>query len=266
MDSNPALVFRIAQMWVIPPEHSTENWNVICSLKSLCTQQIVGLDIFSTSALWVSLVDSVQQSLIPICPFLYHFWSKMDLGACFCYCQSLMKLSLLCCGSLGQLPQSRQMRGWFDLPRCVCKSPLPTAAWFGELLPHSWVSAGCVEFTLKEKLELPWWCSGHRSCCAMFHLPVWGRVGGEWHCWKRANCLLFPQRKRGKTFLFAQAGGWHREKHENWDGVVILHFPQLVFTFCVMQNDCNWECIWDKLPLWLSNMSALLFYVYMSGL
>lgn len=77
-------------------------------------------------------------------------------------------------------------------------------------------------------------------------------VGSVRHCWKRGNCLLFPQ-------VFAQAGAGKTDNTETEMSIVILHFPELVFPFCVMQNDCNWECIWNNLPLWLSNMSALLF-------
>ena len=46
---NPVLVFRIVGVRTIQAEHSTEKGNVICSVKSLCTQQIVVLDVFSAS-------------------------------------------------------------------------------------------------------------------------------------------------------------------------------------------------------------------------
>lgn len=83
--------------------------------------------------------------------------------------------------------------------------------------------------------------------CSVF--LCWGRV---WHCWNRTNCPLFPQ-------VSAQAGGWGGWQCKNWDDAAIVHFPGLVFAFCVMQDDCNWEYLCNELPLWLSNMSALLF-------
>lgn len=125
-------------MWTIQPEHSTENWNVICSLKSLCTQQIVGLDVFSTSVMWVSLVDSVQQSLIHVCPFLHHSWRKMNLCACFSCYQSLMKLLVLCCGGLGQLPWSEASEGQVWHARVCLKEATAHSCWAWRALPHSW--------------------------------------------------------------------------------------------------------------------------------
>lgn len=187
-------------MWTIQPEHSTENWNVICSLKSLCTQQIVGLDVFSTWVMWVSLVDSVQQSLIRVCPFLYHFWGKMNLCACFSYYQSLMKLLFLCWGSLGQLPWSRQMRGAGLTSQGVFeKCHFPQLLGLGSC-SHSWGPAAFVEFTLKENLGLPWWCSGHEEL--LCHVPRSCEGQGErCVCWKRPNCLPTENRSKKPSCL-----------------------------------------------------------------
>lgn len=234
-------------MWTIQPEHSTEKWNVICSLKSLCTQQIMGLDVFSTSVTWVSLVDSVQQSLIRVCPFLYHSWGKMNLCACFPITKRNGALVTVPWQVWGSCHRATQMRGCFCIPRAAWEIPLPTAACLGEMVLHSWDSAGFVKLPPKKALNFPSDVQSPRSCCAVF--LCWGRV---WLCWKRTNCLLFPQ-------VFAQAGAWGGWQCKNWDDVVILRFPELVLAFCVMQNDCNWEYLWDKLPLWLSNMSAVLF-------
>lgn len=248
----------------ILPEHSTENWNVICSLKSLCTQQIVGLDVFSTSVMWVSLVDSVQQSLIRVCPFLYHFWSEMNLCACFSYYQSLMKLLLLCWGSLGQLPRSRQMRGaGLSYQGVFGKSHCPQLLGLGSCCTQLGLSWICGIHPQKKHLGIPWWCSAWGDpvpCCTLL-------CGAGWEV-----CVLeegkLPSHREGKekSSCLPRQEADNVKNIKNWDGAVILHFPQLVFAFCVMQNDCNWEYFWDKLPLWLSNMSALLFYVYMSGL
>lgn len=66
-----------------------------------------------------------------------------------------------------------------------------------------------------------------------------------------------------------QAGGWGRpltcwealrgRQRRNWDERCNTTLPWTCFPFCVMQNDCNWEYIWNKQALWLSNVSALLF-------
>lgn len=67
-----------------------------------------------------------------------------------------------------------------------------------------------------------------------------------------------PKQVVGETPL--QVGKlWEVDSTETETSVAILHFPELVSLFCVIQNDGNWEYVWNKQALWLSNMSASLF-------
>lgn len=98
--------------------------------------------------------------------------------------------------------------------------------------------------------------------CSRVAPSISAGVGCVLHGPKLRNCLLFrqglPRQEVGKTP--SRVGKlWEADRTETEMSIVILHFPELVFSFCVIQNDCNWEYIWNKQALWLSNMSALLF-------
>lgn len=189
-------------MWTTQPEHSTENWNVICSLKSLCTQQIVGLDVFSTSVMWVSLVDSVQQSLIRVCPFLYRFWSKMNLCACFSSYQSVMKLLLQCCGGSGAVATEQCKWGaGLTCQGLLGRAHCPQLLGFERCAAQLRLSWIC-RIHLKKHLRFPWWCSEPKELPC--HVPrSW--AGAGWQVGGTAG-----RRQTAFSSLLSQAGGLGR--------------------------------------------------------
>lgn len=203
--------------------------------------------------MWVSLVDSVQQSLIRVCPFLYRFWSKMNLCACFSSYQSVMKLLLQCCGGSGAV--ATEQRKWGAGLTCqglLGRAHCPQLLGFERCAAQLRLSWIC-RIHLKKHLRFPWWCSEPKE------LPC--RVPRSWAGagWQVGGTAGRRQTAFSSHRSLPRQEAWGGWQFKNWDDVGILHFPELVFAFCVMQNDCNWECIWNKLPLWLSNISTLLF-------